>query len=305
MSLDRSQVEAVTAVLPDPLFVITESGFYADVLGGGDSRFYHDGSSLVGRSLYEVLPGEKADWIMEQVARVLREGTLRTVEYALSGADVEGLDAASGPSGEIWFEGRIQPLPFPIENERAVVWVARNITRSHELEAKLRRLSERDELTGALNRRKLIEALGERCAEFSRYGVPTSLLMLDIDHFKRINDRFGHVAGDRVLRAMAQVCMEQLRHVDSFYRFGGEEFVALLPHTDRAEARATAERLRLAVERNTVEPEHDAIRITVSIGLSALEKRDKGFESLIKRADDALYVAKRNGRNRVVADADG
>lgn len=300
-TFDEAQMRAVFSALPDPLFVITESGRYAAVIGGSDTRFYHDGSGLVGKYLRDVLPPDKTAWIMEQIGRVLREGSLYTVEYGLSGKEVEGLDAEVGPSGEIWFEGRMQPLPFLLDGERAVVWVARNITRSHDLEAELRRLGETDELTGALNRRKLIEALDARFAEFRRYGLQTALLILDVDHFKRINDRFGHIAGDQVLRATAQNCMAQLRSVDLFYRFGGEEFVVLLPNTDARQAHATAERLRQSVENNRTLLGSRETGVTISIGISNFAAHDTGAEGVIRRADDALYKAKREGRNRVVA----
>ena len=195
---DPEQLRAVLSALPDPLFVLTENGRYVAMLGGGDERYYHDGSGLVGKNLREVLPPDKAEWVLKQIAQVLKEGNISTVEYGLSGAEVEGLDEAQGPSGVLWFEGRMKPLPFLVEGERAVVWVARNITRSHDLEEKLRRLSEIDELTGALNRRKMIEELDARFAEFRRYGLPTALLIFDVDHFKKVNDRFGHIAGDQI-----------------------------------------------------------------------------------------------------------
>jgi diguanylate cyclase (GGDEF)-like protein len=304
MKLTLEQLVATLNSVPDPHFVLTESGRYAGVFGGGDSAYYHDGSSLVGRFLYDVMPNDKADWIMEQIALALREGHLRTVEYGLSNSDIKGQNNKPGPSGEIWFEGRIQPLPFDIEGERAVVWTARNITRRYQLEAKLRRMSEVDELTGVYNRRKLLEELAEKFREFRRYAYPTAMLMLDIDHFKRVNDRYGHLVGDEVLRLTTEVCLQQLRDVDLFSRFGGEEFVALLPHTSIEEARSTAERLREAVEMHQISHSGNDIHISVSIGVSALIESDNSYESVIKRIDNALYEAKRTGRNRVFVATD-
>lgn len=305
MNLTLEKLLAVVTALPDPVFILTESGHYAGIFGGGDPNYYHDGSGLVGSSLYDVLPRDKADWFMEQVEKSLREQRLCTVEYGLAGSDVEGLDTDRGPSGEIWFEGRIQPLPFQIEGERAVVWTARNITQRYQLEGQLRRMSEMDELTGTYNRRKLLEELEEKFREFRRYAYPTALLMIDIDHFKRVNDRYGHVAGDEVLRATARVCMAQLRDVDLLSRFGGEEFVVLLPHTGIEAALGTAERLRKAVEQNIVKQSGSDISVNITIGVSVMKDSDPGFESVIKRIDDALYEAKRAGRNRVSVAPEG
>ncbi len=300
MSLDLEQLKAVFSALPDPIFILTESGCYAGVYGGEDPRFYHDGSGLVGKSLYDVLPTDKADWIMQQIADSLREGRLCTVEYGLAGNDVEGLEGAQGPSGEIWFEGRIYPLPFEVNGERAVVWTARNITQRHQLEEELRQLSEHDVLTGACNRRRLMIELEERFNEFRRYGEPISVLMLDLDHFKQINDRYGHAAGDEVLIGSVAACISQLRDVDIFARFGGEEFVALMPHTPLDNARQIAGRLRESVAQASYHFNGDEVHVTVSIGCSAFDKDDAHFESVLKRADDALYTAKDQGRNRVI-----
>ncbi len=300
MDLTLEKLLEVVTALPDPVFLLTEDGHYAAVFGGGDVNYYHDGSGLVGMSLYDVLPRKKAEAFMLQVKKALYENRTFTVEYGLAGEEVEGLDAEKGPRGEIWFEGRIQPLPFSIDGKRAVVWTARNITERFGLESQLRRMSETDELTGAYNRRKMLEELEVKFREFRRYGDATALLMLDIDHFKRVNDRHGHIAGDAVLRSTVQLCMEQLRDVDVFARFGGEEFVVLLPHTERKEAAETAERLRQRVADHTIEQEDKRINITISIGVSVLEQSDQGFESIIKRADDALYEAKHRGRNCIV-----
>jgi diguanylate cyclase (GGDEF)-like protein len=299
MNLTLDKLLAVVSALPDPVFILTESGKYAAIFGGGDVNYYHDGSGLAGSSLYDVLPADKADAFLAQVKKALREKRLIVTEYGLAGSDVEGLDTEHGPEGEIWFEGRVQPLPFLIDDEQAVVWTARNITQRYRLEEELRRRSETDELTGAGNRRKLIEELELKYREFRRYGTPLSLLMLDVDHFKRINDQYGHVVGDEVLRDLVDCCKQQLREVDLFSRFGGEEFVALLPHTGLDEASETAERLRQAIEQNVTPAGEATIQVTISIGVSTLGQEDRSYESVLTRIDDALYEAKRAGRNCV------
>ncbi|WP_331344979.1 diguanylate cyclase [Cellvibrio sp. UBA7661] len=284
------------SALPDPVFVLTESGRYAALIGGQDRQHYHDGAYLVDFSLYDVLPKAKADWFLEQIKTTLAQNQLRIVEYGLAGTDVDGLDTQQGPEGEIWFEGRIQPLSAPINNERAVVWVACNITRRHQLEAKLQLLSETDELTGAYNRRKLLDALTLSLKHFRERQTPTAVVLMDIDYFKSINDRFGHVAGDEVLRGIAHHAMAHLREGDLFARFGGEEFALLLPNTSLVAAELIAERLRLSIAAGDFLSGAN-LTVTVSMGLSLIQPQDQSIESILHRADDALYKAKHNGRN--------
>ena len=299
MNLDLELLREIVAALPDPVFVLTESGRYAAIVGGSDPEYYHDGSGLIGLRLHDVLPPEKADWFLTQIQSALQDNRLCVVEYGLAGADVDGLDAEGGPAGELWFEGRIQPLSPLVDGERAVVWVARNITRRHRLESELRLRSETDELTGAPNRRRLLAELRERFQEFHRYGHPVSVLMLDIDNFKRLNDRYGHVVGDRVLCELTRLCTEHLRSVDTLARFGGEEFAVLLPNTTVGEACRLADRLRQSIAESPMALDAETGSVTVSVGVSAVRAADPEVESVIKRADDALYAAKRAGRNRI------
>ena len=291
------------SALPDPVFVLTESGRYAALIGGKDRQHYHDGAHLVDFSLYDVLPKAKADWFLEQIKITLEQNQLRIVEYGLAGADVDGLDTQQGPEGEIWFEGRVQPLATPVNNERAVVWVACNITRRHQLEAKLQLLSETDELTGAYNRRKLLDALTLSLASFRERQTPVAVVLMDVDHFKTINDRFGHIAGDEVLRGIARHAMAHLREGDLFARFGGEEFALLLPNTALDVANVIAERLRHAIASGNFLPEsHPPLVVTASMGLSLIQPQDQAIETILRRADNALYRAKNGGRNCLVVD---
>jgi two-component system cell cycle response regulator len=178
--------------------------------------------------------------------------------------------------------------------------------RSVLLAEDLRRLAATDALTGLLNRRQGGEALDQALAVSKRYGHPFSVVMLDIDHFKQINDTWGHHAGDLALQHVANILRRTSRkadaivrwNADAVVRWGGEEFLVLLPSTPAGGARIAAERLRLAVSLNAVSlAEGNAIPITVSIGLASYE--DGSAEALIQRADKALYQAKARGRNRV------
>jgi diguanylate cyclase (GGDEF)-like protein len=169
-----------------------------------------------------------------------------------------------------------------------------------EYEHKLFIDSVTDPLTGLLNRRYFNELSEKEAARSRRHGLSFAVLMLDIDHFKRINDTFGHPVGDVAIKALAQVCNKALRPHDILARYGGEEFILTLPHTDEEGARVVAERIRQAVEEIELATPTDPVRFTVSIGIS-IYKKDRPFEQLVGRADEALYKAKQNGRNRVIS----
>ncbi|MHC8373142.1 GGDEF domain-containing protein [Pseudomonas sp. MDT1-85] len=156
----------------------------------------------------------------------------------------------------------------------------------------------RDPLTDTGNRIAMDQTLQREMEMSRRHSQPLSLLMLDIDHFKHINDTYGHSAGDEVLKAVAASIKNQLRNVDMVFRFGGEEFLILLSNTSREAAAMVGERLRFAAQAQDYVAEGKMIELTVSIGCSTLLPGESA-ESLLRRADSALYVAKREGRNRL------
>jgi diguanylate cyclase (GGDEF)-like protein len=162
-----------------------------------------------------------------------------------------------------------------------------------------RQLATTDPLTGLHNRRHFFSLASNEFSRTCRYNRPLAALMLDIDHFKKVNDSFGHAAGDRVLSEVAQCCREALRSTDINGRYGGEEFVFLLPETDQDAAQAFAERLRRTIADLPIALEGHALHITASLGLASQTNDCPSLEALLDRSDQALYAAKRSGRNRV------
>lgn len=160
------------------------------------------------------------------------------------------------------------------------------------------RLTSLDELTASYNRRYFLDAAERALAESVRYGLPLSLAMLDIDHFKEINDSQGHAAGDEVLRELARLCRQQLRQADIFSRLGGDEFAVLLPGTDHAAALIVAERLRHTLAEGNF-PAAAGKQVTVSLGIATRTADVTTLEPLLALADKALYTAKHAGRNCV------
>lgn len=167
------------------------------------------------------------------------------------------------------------------------------------LNAEVRRLALVDELTHVYNRRGFFELGRQEVARAKRFGTPLSAIMMDLDHFKWVNDTYGHVVGDEVLAEVALRCKQELREVDVFGRYGGEELVVLLPETEVEQACITAERLRRRLDRQPVSTERGSIPVTMSLGVARLEDPDVGLGGLLKAADQALYKAKASGRNRV------
>ena len=160
--------------------------------------------------------------------------------------------------------------------------------------------SGRDPLTRALNRRFLPAILGREIAFSNEHNSPLCVILLDVDHFKQINDRFGHQTGDMVLREVAQIVMDQVRPSDFVFRYGGEEFLIVLNETGVEQARAVAERIRYALQQSAIEASAgEELRVTASFGVAA-HGGHPDQKYLIKVADDALYAAKAEGRNRVV-----
>lgn len=179
--------------------------------------------------------------------------------------------------------------------------------RNDELEAEVaaRRLAEeylsqqagQDYLTGLANRRKFFEEARKAVGPARRHGRDLALVMFDLDHFKRVNDELGHLAGDEALKALAAACRAQLRSEDTLARFGGEEFIALLPDTGAEEAVAIAERLRALAAATRLRVDGRVISLPSSFGVSVLHAGEPDIEAAVNRADQALYCAKQNGRN--------
>lgn len=166
-------------------------------------------------------------------------------------------------------------------------------------EQALEHLATHDGLTGLYNHRRFYQLLEEEITRARRYGHSFGLLMLDIDHFKQVNDSYGHQAGDDVLRGLSQRLSEQVRAIDRVCRYGGEEIVILLPEMNQSAASSTAERLRAAVADTPFATAQQAVNITVSIGVAVFPQDAASAEALVSVADHGMYAAKAGGRNRV------
>lgn len=190
------------------------------------------------------------------------------------------------------------------ENVRAMETVRSaldaEIKRRKKSEDKLRRIASTDHLSGLANRRSFLENAAAEYRRSRRYKSPLAIVMLDLDHFKRVNDTYGHAAGDTVIVSISQIIQSLSREgVDWVGRLGGEEFAVLLPDTDLRGAKNYAERLRLMIENTPIYSDITKLSITASLGVTTLQVQDHDFAALLSRADTALYVSKETGRNIV------
>ncbi|MFZ5876364.1 MAG: sensor domain-containing diguanylate cyclase [Nitrospirota bacterium] len=178
------------------------------------------------------------------------------------------------------------------------VWFFRDITERKRTEAALTNLAQTDPLTGVANLRQFLLRANEEFVRAKRFERPLSLVIVDIDHFKAINDRWGHAVGDDVLRTLCIAWSQIVRRVDLLARVGGEEFAWLLTETGQTKAHLAAEKLRRAAAEASVRRDNDLITCTISAGVSTMAPSDRSIEDCVQRADAALYRAKANGRNR-------
>ena len=262
---------------------------------------------VLGRTLAELFPGfnkPRFDWALDQVfasgSPQLLSQTLNRylIPISLRGAEQQGLTL---------MQQQVQLSPLAADEELCLVSISdvtANVMRASavaEMAKALQEASVRDPLTALYNRRFMWEWLAHELKQAQRHGYPLSCLLLDIDHFKAINDTLGHDAGDRVLTAFAALVGAQVRASDVLVRYGGEEFVVLLPHCDLHQGVVSAEKIVQAVRASAIGG-LEAGRVTCSIGVAAHDPAQPlTGEELLKQADLRLYQAKASGRDRVCA----
>lgn len=234
---------------------------------------------------------DDVEYAATTLAKVLETGSVESREYRIIRSDGQ-LRWLSDKC----FMGRISQTG----DAKIVVGIAEDITDKKQLEGELQRLATTDVLTESSNRRHFFECAQHEFEHARKQGSPLAFLLLDIDDFKQINDRYGHQMGDEVLRRMAASGASVLRRGDLFGRVGGEEFAALLPGCEPALAAQIAERLQRVIKQLLFSHENKQFGITVSQGLTCLANNDLTVDALFARADEAMYKAKRQGKNQVV-----
>jgi diguanylate cyclase (GGDEF)-like protein len=285
--------------IADPFLVISEEGDYLEVLGGTERSLYDEGSALKGRNIYDFLEPEFARFFMEKVNETLRGNSLNCFEYELQ-TDQVGLSTKNGPGGVQWFEARMYPLPRPYMGHNAVTVMLINISKRKLLDQRLADLSYLDPLTAIANRRFFLERITEELQRFLINRIPVHVLLCDIDRFKVVNDNYGHLAGDFILKEFTEIAKRLFSGSHTIARFGGDEFVISVVGLTTEAVLSRCEELRKTVETHPFDFEGDLIEVRVCIGISKVSTFDNDISKLIGRADKALYEAKETGRNKVV-----
>jgi diguanylate cyclase (GGDEF)-like protein/PAS domain S-box-containing protein len=285
LAQSTNDVIVVTAAAPlappGPIIVYVNPAFTA--LTG------YDADEVIGHSS-RLLHGPKTDPQTVAAVRAAMEAQ-RPIRVELLNYSRDG--------EEFWIDTNIVPLRDAHGRVTHFATIGRDLTATKQLQQELRLMASTDPLTGLLNRRRFLEQAETEFLRSQRYQHELAAVMLDIDHFKTINDTHGHFVGDQVLIAMSRAAENLLRGTDILGRWGGEEFVILMPETPLAGAAILAERLREVLARLAVDTTAGTLHFTVSAGVAARDATDADITDILQRADSALYAAKQHGRNRI------
>ncbi|MDZ7923960.1 MAG: diguanylate cyclase [Marinagarivorans sp.] len=264
-------------------------------------------TDVLGNNVFSIFPELPEVWFKRKVhsVRVLHNSAFTTWEQRPYLFKFRNYRPVTGTTEFMYQNCTILPLTNvrgEITHVCLIIYdvteVAANRLQLQRANSKLHIISQTDGLTGLLNRKYWEEGLTHEFKRFQRYKHNCSLIMLDIDHFKRINDTYGHPAGDEIIRNTAQILKNNLRDIDICGRYGGEEFTVTLVDTNLDGAMLVAERLRAAIERNTIYYDEHVINYTISIGIAEIKDGTKSHTEWIEHADKGLYRAKRAGRNQ-------
>ena len=279
-----------------------------DVVMVTDATPHEDGGPRIVyvNPAFEQLLGYSSEEVLGQSPRLLNgPDTDRHTRYRIRKALREGKGIRTEilkycKSGQTrWLDMNVVPLCDANGTVTHFACIERDLTRYKKIERQLANMALFDSLTGTLNRPAFFQHAEKEFARSKRYYRPLSVIMLDIDHFKRVNDDYGHQGGDQVLQIFAEACQEVIRSTDLMGRVGGEEFAMLLPDTPLKAAFNLAERLRERINKYPYLAGEMLIEITASLGVAELHSDDGDFKALLQRADEALYSAKHAGRNQV------
>ena len=263
-------------------------------------------TEVIDKSLLDLFPDLQSGWFGRNCRSVLKFGNYAFFSQKIHGYCIP-IQRRNTVSREFQYMQQNCTLG-PLRDESNVVaglfLMVQDVTELAIYERKLSDLARKDGLTGVYNRGHLEQCLDREFARHKRYDSPLSVILFDIDHFKQVNDHYGHPAGDEVLKQLVGLIESNLRSSDTLARYGGEEFIILLPESGIDAAREVASKICSLAEAAVFSHKTQRISITISAGISVLTEAIESSEALIDAADRALYQAKAAGRNRAVADGD-
>lgn len=288
----ESKLCAFVDALPNLSFIYDQDGRYLEVMANEASLLRARPEEMLGRRIRDLMPPDVSRMMEDAIRRAIETRKTQVIEYKIPTISGE----------EHWFEGRIALMETREDGSSKVIFTATEISQRVALYEEVQRLAVQDSLTNCFNRRHFFRLAEQEFQRAVRYHHSLSLVMLDIDHFKKFNDVYGHPAGDKVLCDFVDTCRKGLRSIDIIGRYGGEEFILLLPETGLDGALKVANRLRQALTEIKVSNSEASLAVTVSLGAASYEPGVDGiaaFDDLIRLADESLYDAKAAGRNCV------
>lgn len=292
-------ISALLDSVPDRIFIISSEGVILNIFGGADTNVIYTSKQSLGRAFSDLFPAPVAAEFQRVITKCLTSQQTQRLEYCFSPEQFSSLSEGVKPTTKQWFESRIHPLPEQYRGQDGVIWVVRNTTESEQMKSTLKRQAFLDELTGLMNRRSFFDAAKQLFTTRDNTLPECSLLMLDIDEFKEINDTYGHLAGDEVINQVARVLNSHIREGDILARLGGDEFAIILRDLDVKKAFSVAERMCASVRTFKLSQSPEPLQVTVSIGITDIHSTDSQIKPALNRADKALYHAKETGKNRV------
>jgi diguanylate cyclase (GGDEF)-like protein/PAS domain S-box-containing protein len=286
---NEQKLRSVLEILPYPIYIARRSD--------GKLLFVNRKSCLLfQKSAGQFLHTSAIDLFVNPQDRLNLHDLFKTV------TDIRDIEVKMKTSQGRVFFAELAAILIDYNGFPAFLVALNDISQRKVLEEELFKKASTDSLTGINNRGHFQNIAEQEVRRARRFGRDLSAMLIDIDHFKSINDTLGHAAGDSVLQGIVTRTNESLRQSDRIGRIGGEEFAVVLPETPLMAAFDVAERLRAHIQERAIIAGHTAVPCTVSIGVAQLSKEDCGFEDLLKRADMAMYAAKKAGRNRVFMD---
>jgi len=283
---NEQHLRAILEILPYPIYITRRDD--------GQLLFVNRKTCLLfQQSVGQLLRGHSTNFFVNPAERDEMRKLLETIP------DIRDVEVKMKTAQGREFMAEVAAIAMDYSGTPAIMVALNDISQRKELEAELFRQASTDSLTGISNRRYFMAQAEQELRRSRRFARDMTVMMIDIDHFKLINDKHGHAVGDAVLQAVVKRSLESLRQSDSLGRLGGEEFAVILPETNLAAAAEVANRLRQHMAERPIIAERELVPCTVSVGLAQLTGKDGTIDALLSRADAALYRAKKAGRNRV------
>ena len=290
-----NEIRCFMEALPDASLVIDIQGKILAANRNAIERLKYSSSQITDLFVEDLVP----DRFRKQHKALRKSFVMSTQQRSMGEDNSKYFPTKLADASEIITEISIGRLKVDDEEDQLFLVILIDRTDKVRLEEELKKRANIDQLTELYTRAYFLELSKKEMERASRYEHDLTLIYFDVDHFKSINDRYGHYIGDLVLRQIGDVCRKELRNIDICGRLGGEEFVIILPESSIENAISVSERLRVAVKDIKVPGKEGVIVVSASFGVAAVRQDEKDFDELLKRADKALYRAKMNGRDRV------